>query len=1069
LLSLEKVTYLCLHPINEKIKNNYCSYINLEASEETVKKEEPKEKEKTTKENEKLKLTTFSFSSLSKGSTTQKQEIKKEDKKEIESDKNQKSIIPESDLSDEYQNEFTKLFNSFEYQKDQKFPPMTFKKVMSSKGLTSDKLRTAIMNNVVNQGPFLIVLYPSKLEKYYKTHTFFYYNGTFPSLNLTQNFDESDENLTIPYNPQNMIAQISEKNYITASFKSELDNSKDCEFCSVTVEEGSIILNIMEIINLYLTEPKSSNVNPYDNINICQKKGMEDLYYINSISDYEIFIGKKLEIGEEKQNLVFNEYLNNKIIPMKYIDEIGSLNINYIKQNKYYNSTNPFCLTRDNPVFEVPSNIKMKQLKEMFYSNLIPFKNLNSGEIVDDDTQIDKIEKYKNSNIVDLYYDIQSLKDFRSKIINGNIQSNIDFSSKISFSVNEYEPNLPVLLQFESLGGISKIITVIKATINTFKNEKVKEFWAKWIDNVDKYSQLPSFFSSLIRHKKCFNILFNLLCKMYDDNTSTKDFGIDAFKYILEILDNSFAENKSNELRIVAIKNGIFGNILEKLEGLTHEKSRKFEPTKDEEKEEDKTNEKKKDDNNTNKKTRGVGYGSDKTGDNKSWDVNSYLEGKKSNSSQIVYIIKLLINFFNCQNFIMNENLMKTFLESPILPCLESAFRGGTLLELSKDSELYMTYLEFTVILSKNHSLIPLLLEISKDYKPIQTQSVYELLSMLNDGAKLFMNCLRQSAKKEKSNEEKLATEIISTFDIVSKNIKQYQSGGLHGKNYSEILKLPLEKSYPLLLRELTFDYMSMKNLNGAYVHYYSSNSSGEPTPAKAIRLAQEFADLPRALPCESTNSIYVRIDKDNMDFMKVLIIGSEGTPYSNGAFQFDVFFDSQYPNAPPKVTLMTTGGGTTRFNPNLYANGKVCLSLLGTWRGQSTENWDPKISTLLQVLISIQSIIMSDLVYYNEPSCESEMGTPSGEAKNEAYSNIVRYANIKFAMIEQIRKPSKGFEEVIKRHFYLKKEQILKEVNGWIERSKTAVAKYTSFSYDHNSTWANKFNKPGEYTKMLQ
>jgi hypothetical protein len=165
----------------------------------------------------------------------------------------------------------------------------------------------------------------------------------------------------------------------------------------------------------------------------------------------------------------------------------------------------------------------------------------------------------------------------------------------------------------------------------------------------------------------------------------------------------------------------------------------------------------------------------------------------------------------------------------------------------------------------------------------------------------------------------------------------------------------------------------------------------------------------------------------------------------------------------------MTTGGGTTRFNPNLYANGKVCLSLLGTWRGQSTENWDPKISTLLQVLISIQSIIMSDLVYYNEPSCESEMGTASGEAKNEAYSNIVRYANIKFAMIEQIRKPSKGFEEVIKRHFYLKKEQILKEVKGWIERSKTAVAKYTSFSYDHNSTWANKFNKPGEYTKMLQ
>ena len=71
--------------------------------------------------------------------------------------------------------------------------------------------------------------------------------------------------------------------------------------------------------------------------------------------------------------------------------------------------------------------------------------------------------------------------------------------------------------------------------------------------------------------------------------------------------------------------------------------------------------------------------------------------------------------------------------------------------------------------------------------------------------------------------------------------------------------------------------------------------------------------------------------------------------------------------------------------------------------------------------------------------------------------------------MIEQIRKPSKGFEEVIKRHFYLKKDQILKEVKGWIERSKKTEAKYTSFSYDHNPTWAGKFNKSGEYTRMLQ
>jgi ubiquitin-protein ligase len=65
---------------------------------------------------------------------------------------------------------------------------------------------------------------------------------------------------------------------------------------------------------------------------------------------------------------------------------------------------------------------------------------------------------------------------------------------------------------------------------------------------------------------------------------------------------------------------------------------------------------------------------------------------------------------------------------------------------------------------------------------------------------------------------------------------------------------------------------------------------------------------------------------------------------------------------------LTTTGSGKIRFNPNLYACGKVCLSLLGTWRGNATENWDAKVSTLLQVLVSIQSIIMAEEVYFNEP-----------------------------------------------------------------------------------------------------
>ena len=39
------------------------------------------------------------------------------------------------------------------------------------------------------------------------------------------------------------------------------------------------------------------------------------------------------------------------------------------------------------------------------------------------------------------------------------------------------------------------------------------------------------------------------------------------------------------------------------------------------------------------------------------------------------------------------------------------------------------------------------------------------------------------------------------------------------------------------------------------------------------------------------------------------------------------------YPLSPPKFDFMTTNG-IIRFNPNLYCNGKVCISMINTWSG---------------------------------------------------------------------------------------------------------------------------------------
>lgn len=112
----------------------------------------------------------------------------------------------------------------------------------------------------------------------------------------------------------------------------------------------------------------------------------------------------------------------------------------------------------------------------------------------------------------------------------------------------------------------------------------------------------------------------------------------------------------------------------------------------------------------------------------------------------------------------------------------------------------------------------------------------------------------------------------------------------------------------------------------------------------------------------------------------KVLITGPIDTPYSNGCFEFDVFFPVDFPNVPMMINLETTGNHSVRFNPNLYGDGKVCLSILNTWRGRPEERWNSETSTFLQVLVSIQSLILVNEPYFNEPGYERWRNSLAGQ-----------------------------------------------------------------------------------------
>ena len=152
------------------------------------------------------------------------------------------------------------------------------------------------------------------------------------------------------------------------------------------------------------------------------------------------------------------------------------------------------------------------------------------------------------------------------------------------------------------------------------------------------------------------------------------------------------------------------------------------------------------------------------------------------------------------------------------------------------------------------------------------------------------------------------------------------------------------------------------------------------------------------------------------------------------------------------------------RFGPNLYADGKVCLSLLGTWDGPK---WSPKHSSLYQLLISIQGLILGvEHPYYLEPghggwegkirsegeftkkghtlaghTVTEEIGVPPNVVM---FEDKIRVGTARYAMLEPLKyalTPRKNgsleaFAPIIQAHFKESAYAILTEVRSWTNDS---------------------------------
>lgn len=92
-----------------------------------------------------------------------------------------------------------------------------------------------------------------------------------------------------------------------------------------------------------------------------------------------------------------------------------------------------------------------------------------------------------------------------------------------------------------------------------------------------------------------------------------------------------------------------------------------------------------------------------------------------------------------------------------------------------------------------------------------------------------------------------------------------------------------------------------------------------------------------------------------------------------------------------------------------------------------------------MQVLVSIQSIILIEEPFFNEPGYESEQGTPAGTVRSQAYNERLCLGTVRHAMLDMLRSPPEGMEELVQAHFRALGGRIMQECSQWVQSASSA------------------------------
>ncbi|KAG0485978.1 hypothetical protein HPP92_010057 [Vanilla planifolia] len=301
------------------------------------------------------------------------------------------------------------------------------------------------------------------------------------------------------------------------------------------------------------------------------------------------------------------------------------------------------------------------------------------------------------------------------------------------------------------------------------------------------------------------------------------------------------------------------------------------------------------------------------------------------------------------------------------------------------------------------HRRRPLLIRSRRKAKSGKKKQPMDVLNCTNHEVKDFFPILHGSStsKLELESTASIGKQKVSVLETLDFSFHEETSYGEHDESdfYDEY-----DYDYDYDMDVFGDDTMNLTPVIQDEIESKFKAFKQFDTPCKdwAKTIQHEWKVLENDLP----ETIYVRVYEDRMDLLRAVIIGPAGTPYHDGGL---------------------------RLNPNLYESGKVCLSLLNTWSGHGCERWDPLKSTMLQVLVSIQALVLNSKPYFNEPGYANLANTPRGEEKSLDYNEKAFILSCK-TMLYSLRKPPKHFEDFVAGHFRSKGQTILVACKAYIE-----------------------------------